>query len=354
MIKLLIVYGSKGKFFHMKEFADSLTKHGIECKLIKDIDYARGFPSKNIKDWFIGNRRFKKLITEFLPDAVFIDRQTHFGLSAIKSKLPLFILLRGHYWSEVDYAKQTLYKDPLSRLVIWFRNRIAEKCFANATAILPICTYLEKIVNEHHPAVPTRVFFEGINSSHWYYSKGMNLEHPCVGLLQDANWWGKTKEMLTLEKVLDRLPNVNFYWAGDGIYKDQILATLGKHKNFHWLGRIQYPDKVREYLSEIDIYALVTGMDTAPLTLKEAQLMERPVIATDVGGVYEMMENGKTGFLVKEGDHNSLTEKINVLINDNELCKKMGKEGKKFVETTFNWDRITIRFIEILNKHLKQ
>ena len=50
------------------------------------------------------------------------------------------------------------------------------------------------------------------------------------------------------------------------------------------------------------MYALITGMDLAPLTLKEAQLMERPVIATNVGGNSEIMVDGQTGFLVKEGD----------------------------------------------------
>ncbi len=46
-------------------------------------------------------------------------------------------------------------------------------------------------------------------------------------------------------------------------------------KNFHWLGKLEYPDKVREFLSEIDIYALITGMDLSPLSLKEAQLMKK-------------------------------------------------------------------------------
>ena len=34
--------------------------------------------------------------------------------------------------------------------------------------------------------------------------KGMNLKHPCIGLLQRASWWGKTSEMLVLKKVLER------------------------------------------------------------------------------------------------------------------------------------------------------
>lgn len=352
-MRLLIAYGSKGKFFHMKEFADALVKFGVECKLVKDTDYSIGFPSKNIRDWFFGSRKLVDLINEFAPDAVFIDRQAHFGINVIKAKIPLFILLRGHYWSEIQYAKQTLYKGPLARSVLWFRNRVAEKCFSNATMILPICSYLVGVVKEHHPHVPTSVFFEGISSSHWYPVNAMELKHPCVGLLQDANWWGKTKEMLVLKNVLEKMPNVTFYWAGDGPYRDQVLAELAKYENFKWLGRLQYPDKVREYLSGIDIYALITGMDLAPLTLKEAQLMEKPVVGTDVGGVAEMMSDKITGFLVREGSSDDLVEKLSLLLNDRDLATKMGKEGRKFVEGNFNWEKIAKRFVDVVKSHVK-
>lgn len=344
-MRLLIAYGSKGKFFHMKEFADALSKFSVDCMLVRDVDYSRGFPSKNIKDWFFGNRRFKRLITEFKPDAIFVDRQAHFGLAAIKSKIPLFVLLRGHYWSEIIYAKQTLHRGPLVRATIWFRNRIAEKCFSGATMILPICRYLVNVVREHHPLVPMEVFFEGINADHWHYVSGMTLKHPCVGLLQDANWWGKTKEMLVLKKVLREMPDVTFYWAGDGPYREKILSELNEFNNFVWLGRLEYPNKVREYLSEIDIYALVTGMDLAPLTLKEAQLMEKPVIATDVGGVSEMMSNDVTGFLVREGDYKDMIEKITELVKDKELAQRMGREGNAFVKEKFSWERIARNFL---------
>lgn len=353
-MKVLIAYGNKGKFFHMKDFADTLTKIGVKCKLVKDTDYSRGFPSKNIKDWFVGNKNFKKLVDEFEPDAVFIDRQSHFGLSVIKSKIPLFILLRGHYWSEIQYAKQTLYKGTLVRCVIWFRNRIAEKCFRESTMIMPICSYLEDVVKERYPNKPTTIFLEGINSSNWYHVEGMNLKHPCIGILQDANWWGKTKEMLVLKKVLEKMPDFNFYWVGDGPYRDQIIAELCRYNNFTWLGSLQYPDKIREYLSEIDVYALITGMDLAPLTLKEAQLMEKPVVATDVGGVGEMMQDNKTGFLVKEGDSADLINKFTLLINDRELARKMGANGRRFVEETFRWESSAIKFVDAIKPFVKK
>ena len=92
------------------------------------------------------------------------------------------------------------------------------------------------------------------------------------------------------------MPEINFYWVGDGQYKDRVLPVLGRFDNFHWLGSLQYPDQVREYLTEIDVYALITGMDLAPLSLKEAQLMEKPVVVTNVGGNPEMMVDKKTGF----------------------------------------------------------
>ena len=116
---------------------------------------------------------------------------------------------------------------------------------------------------------------------------------------------------------------------------------------------MEYPDKVREFLSEIDVYALITGMDLAALSLKEAQLMQRPVIATNVGGNPEMMKDGQTGFLVKEGDHNEIIEKISLLLNDKKLSKDMGNAGRKFVEETYNWEVIAKNFIRILNENIK-
>jgi glycosyltransferase involved in cell wall biosynthesis len=159
--------------------------------------------------------------------------------------------------------------------------------------------------------------------------------------------------MLVLKKVLEKMPEVTFYWAGDGPYKQQILSELEKYKNFKWLGRLEYPNKVREYLNEIDVYALITGMDLAPLTLKEAQLMEKPVIGTDVGGVGEMMVDNQTGFLVKEGDFEDLIEKLTLLINDKELAAKMGKDGKTFVEKTFSWEIIAKKFLDVVKPHIK-
>ena len=353
-MKILIVSGSKGKFFHLKAFGEALKKMNVEYRLVKESEYGKGFPSKDVKSWFRSGQKFKKLIDEFEPDCVFIDRQARVGVHTINAKIPLFVLLRGHYWSEIEWAKKTIVKNPITRLVLQFRNNMAEKCFSQSTAVFPICRYLVDIVKKHHPNQNTHVFFEGIDSTNWYSTNSSKLKHPCIGLLQDANWWGKTKEMLVLKKALKEFPEITFYWVGDGTYREKITSELKQFKNFEWLSRMSYPDEVRDFLSEIDIYALITGMDTAPLTLKEAQLMKKPVIATDVGGVNEMMVDKKTGFLVKEGNADDLVEKIKLLMSDKAMAKEMGIHGREFVEETFSWNVIAQKFLASISNYVKR
>jgi len=349
----LLIGGSSSFLFHLKEFSDTLNSLGVESKLVFDSDYADGFPSRKIKNWFQTKKKFNKLIDEFKPDAIFVDRQRHFGINALKANIPLFVLLRGHYWSELYWNKRTMYKPFHKRIALWQWDKLGKEIFNGATAIFPICKYLEKITNKFVPDKSTKVFFEGVDASKWYQVKGMNLKHPCVGLLQRASWWGKTSEMLILKKVLEKMPDVSFYWAGDGPLRERVLSELDKYDNFHWLGNLQYPDKVREYLSEIDVYALITGMDLAPLTLKEAQLMKKPVVVTNVGGNPEMMVDGKTGFLVEKGNDTQLIEKLRLLFEDVDMAKKMGNEGRKFIERTFNWKLVTKNFIEMIKPYLK-
>ena len=345
--------GSIGKYFHLKDFGEALTRFDIDYQLVRETDYVVGFPTKQIGKLISSKRKFKKLIESFKPDAVLVDRQSNFGLEVIKAGIPLFVILRGHHWSELEFAKETIYKDLLMRKIVDLRGQIAEKVFAGATAILPVADYLTNIIKEHHPQQSVEVYVEGVNSTRWYKQKGMQLKHPCVGLLQDANWWRKTREMLTLEKVIEKMPEVNFYWVGDGQYKDKILPVLEKFENFHWLGPLQYPDKVREYLTEIDVYALITGMDLASLSLKEAQLMGKPVVATNVGGNPEMMMDGKTGFLVKEGDIDDLFEKLSSLLKNKEMRLEKGSNGTKFIEEKFSMDASAKNFIRILDIYVK-
>ena len=104
-IKLLIGAGTN-KVQYVKKFSEYLEKFGINCKLVIDVETCNGFPSKNITQWINPLKKFNLLVESFKPDAVFVDRQTQFGIGAIKAGIPLLMHLRGNYWDEVKWAKK--------------------------------------------------------------------------------------------------------------------------------------------------------------------------------------------------------------------------------------------------------
>ena len=347
----LLIVGNNSRFFHLKEFGEELKKNGEEYKLIHDMDFLTSFLNFNLK-----NRKhddFRKVLNDFKPDVVLLDRFSNLALPVLKAGIPLFLLLRGNYWEEARYAKETMYNSLQKRLYFFMRQRLVDKYFKESTLILPISKYLEKIVRERYPNKSIEMLYaDGRNTLDWYPQKGMNLKHPCVGLLQGAKIWEKTKEMLTLDKVMEAMPDVTFYWAGDGPYRDKVLPVLEKHGNFKWLGSLQYPDQVRQFLTEIDVYALVSGMEGLGQTIIEASLMKKPIIATNVGGIPELIEDGKTGFLVEKGNYIDWIKKLSILFNDSKRAEKMSEESNSFIKENFVWEKITKRFILIVNSYI--
>ena len=142
-MRILIVSGagggtsksSVGKYYHLRDFGESLTKFGVVYKLIRETDYVVGFPTKQLGKYFASKKKFKNLISEFKPDAVLVDRQSSFGLEVINNEIPLFTILRGLHWSEIEFAKETIYTNFLMRKILDMRAEISEKVFSGATAI---------------------------------------------------------------------------------------------------------------------------------------------------------------------------------------------------------------------------
>ena len=347
----LLIGASSSKIFHLNEFAKNLEKNNIECKVVFDSEYADGFPSRKIKSWFSSNKKFKKLINDFQPDMIFVDRTRHFSIEASKTDIPLILHLRGDMWKEFVMARETLYKSKEKRIALNKWEEMGEECIQKSKLILPICNHLSDITKEKYLNKKIETLYQGITPENWFQKKGMELKHPCVGILQSATIWDKTKELMILPKILEKMPNVHFYWAGDGVYTDQVLPLLEKYENFHWLGSLEYPNKVREFLTEIDVYALISGIDMSPLTLQEAQLMEKPVVATNVGGIPELMKDKETGFLIQKDNPGELFDKLSTLLDNPEKAKEMGKKGKDFVIKNFSWDKICKDFLNHLKKH---
>ena len=347
-MRVLIGARTKDRVLHYEEFGRHL---GVEYKVVNCIDVMDGFPTKKVRRWIQSTRRFNGLVDSFKPDMIVTDELRHFGLAAARSNVPLIVHLAGDFWSEIKYAKETTYGKFPRNLVIGRLERMGEEILHKARIIMPISKYLDGIVRENIPDKTTHVLGRILDASAWHPEDGMSLKHPCVGLVQNATIWGKAREMLVLKNVLKRLPDVTFYWVGSGLHEHAILDELEKHPNFKWLGPLIYPDEVRNFLTEIDAYALLSGMDTYSLSVREALLMEKPSLVTNVGGIPEIIEDGKSGLLVATGDHDGIVEKIQQLLDDKKAARRMGSYGRKRVIETCSGD-IARNFVKYVKAEL--
>ena len=335
------------------KFSEELSKLGIVFKEVNVHEVCSGFPDTRPREWLLNTRRFRRIVNEFNPDFVMTDHLGHFGLATIGEGIPLLIYMRLDYWREIQWLiAHNTSKKLRNRLGWWWRMQNAEKCFRRSSLIMSVSKHLDGIVRDKFPQKPTAVMHQGIDQEAWKATEeeAMGLKHPCVGFVQNATVYEKTAEMLVLSRVMAALPQVTFYWAGDGPYRDIVLKELSKHNNFEWLGNLERPAGVRRFLSSIDIYGLASGLDMFPSTVLEAQMMQRPVIATSVGGAPETMMDKKTGLLVDVGDHARWAEHIGALLGDVKKRRQMGMEGRRFVEKNFTVKTMALQFSDVMGK----
>ncbi len=383
----LLLNGSDPTFFRFVEFGKELSKHGIRCRMISNNKKFDGYSNIPDSDYFSGRKKFKSLVAEFRPDFVMTDMRHHFGLSAIREGIPLIYCVKGDFWSEAETELQaasdsTLYDAALLRRRLIQRAELdtasdstlytavirhltrfigrqqettsnltfsdaktsirdslvtVRRCIDGAKLVLTHSKYMENLTRARFPHKRISTVHLCINAETMRPArKSMDLRHPCVGLVQKADVLGKAREMLTLENVIASMPEVTFYWAGGGWFEDIVLSKLDRYENFRHLGWMKYPDGIREFLSSVDIYGLASGMDGFVSTVLEAQLLQKPVIATKVGGIPETLLENKSGFLVNPGDHASWKEKIEMLLGDPEMMDRMGREGRRHVEKSMS------------------
>ncbi len=349
--KLLIIspFSIHNSEFHFQNLIPILEKFQISCKIIDShLQIPKFFDIGKYKK----RKEFSKLLQEYDPDFIILDGHSELVYPIIQKKIPFFFLVRGHLWKEEEWVKETINTTIKQKLAIKRKHKIMEKCLNEAAIIIPISNFLKYIIQKHIPNKKIEVIhIDARQPDLWINKEGMELKHPCVGLLQGAGIWGKVKEMEILAKIIEKMPQINFYWAGDGIYKNKILPQLTNFENFKWLGNLEYPNQVKEFLTEIDVFAMFSGMDGLGQSIIEASLMKKPVVVSNVGGIPETLQEGKTGFLVNEGDTEEWIKKISKILNNCQLAKEMGENGRKFVSQKFNWDKIGSEIISLIKDY---
>lgn len=120
--------------------------------------------------------------------------------------------------------------------------------------------------------------------------------------------------------------------VGDGILKTQLLNVAERLEvypdTFEFLGK---RTNIEEIYRNSDIFILTSEREGTPNVIMEAMASGLPIVATDVGGVKDLVNDRVTGFLVQSGDVESLVEKMIILIEDGKLREKMGLLAREYI-----------------------
>jgi len=105
--------------------------------------------------------------------------------------------------------------------------------------------------------------------------------------------------------------------------------------------------KAMEVLKSSQVLVLPSRIESVPQSILEAFYLKIPVIATNVGGVHELVSNNKTGLLVTPNNSKELLEKINYLLNDIDLCNRLANNAHEFVMKNFSWEVLLPKYLKL-------
>lgn len=157
-------------------------------------------------------------------------------------------------------------------------------------------------------------------------------------------------------RVARQVPQSRFLLVGDGARRaelETLAVQLGLKDRTFFLGWRRDLDRI---YADLDLVALTSRNEGSPVSLIEAMAAGRPVVATRVGGVPDLVEDGVTGCLVPPGDADALAEAMVGLLTDPDRRHAMGQAGRKRVVPAFSarrlLDDMDRLYTELLRKKL--
>ena len=131
---------------------------------------------------------------------------------------------------------------------------------------------------------------------------------------------------------------------------EEIISELTNNKNFVWLKNLDYPYEVKKFLSEIDIFLLLSGLEGLGQIIIESLLMKKPTIASNIGGIPELIIDNETGLLVENGNNKMIVNKISKFLDEPEFARKITNNGYELMKKEFSWIAIANKFEVIIEK----
>jgi len=243
-------------------------------------------------------------------------------------------------------SRRWWYEAPRPELVTVNRwsYKLAHRVLANSTGVSELLRREEKVAATKIVVIPnflTEASFEVVSDAqrrHQQQAWGLPADAFVIGIVARLS---PVKNHIQLLDAMTRLDHrAHLVVIGDGPSRSELEAAaqrLGIASRVHFTGEVVAPHNLHQYL---DASVLCSSSEGFPNTVIEAMAAARPVIATPVGGVTDVVEDDITGQLVPVGDPAALADAVNRLMSDPALCRRHGDAGRESVRRTYQKDTV--------------
>ena len=203
-----------------------------------------------------------------------------------------------------------------------------------------------KIITVYN-GIQTSKYKSDINYSH-KKELGIKAEHPVIGIVAELRPEKRHDTFLFAAKALLRnRPDIHFLIVGDGERRQKLerhAADLGIAKCCTFTGFVK---NVSDVISIMDVGVLCSEREALPLTLLEYMASAKPIVATAVGGIPEVIKDGHNGFLVQPGECLALADRIEFLLANKQIASRMAHESLLVVNREFSEERMIQKIAQL-------
>ncbi len=271
----------------------------------------------------------RKLIRELRPDILHAHHATSYGLLGATSGWHPYLL---HTWGRdvLDYPKNPVYKR-----IVSFNLRQADIVTCTSEIMVQAVQNLVGVSQE------TRKIPFGVDLEEFKPNDKIRVEDRLViGTTKSFEpIYGLQYLLKAFSLVAQNNSNIQLILVGDGSqrsYLESLAKELGIFELTEFTGRVSHQE-IAAYLALMDIFVVPSLLESFGVAAAEASAMEIPVIASDVGGLPEIVKDGLTGLLVPPANTKALALALKRLIDDPELRSTLGKGGRKLVSEKYDW-----------------
>ncbi|HYW27515.1 MAG TPA: glycosyltransferase family 4 protein, partial [Terriglobales bacterium] len=239
------------------------------------------------------------------------------------------------------------YFDPVRTAVFRGIERVLGACSTRVIAVSPgIAADLRRFAIGGRKLTVIRSGFEldGLTSgspTSLREELGIALDAPLAGIVgRLAPIKNHGVFLLACRQVHERLPKARFLVVGDGELAPSLRAEterLGLAEVVRFTG---WRSDLADVYAALDVVVCSSNNEGLPAALVEAGAAGKPVVATDVGGVADLVADGVNGMLVPSGDATALAEAIGSLLADRERAARMGQEGRRIANAGYAAQRM--------------